>query len=32
MVEEAIGSRMEITVLGNGALVDAVAVPSELTD
>jgi S1-C subfamily serine protease len=32
MFEEAIGARMEITVLRNGALVDAVAVPSELTD
>ncbi len=31
MFEESIGSRMEITVLRNGALVDAVAVPSELT-
>jgi S1-C subfamily serine protease len=29
---EAIGARMEVTVLRNGALVDAVAVPSELTD
>lgn len=28
----AIGQRMEITVLRNGALVDAVAVPSELAD
>ena len=32
MFEESIGTRMEITVLRNGALVDAVAVPSELTD
>jgi len=32
MFEESIGARMEITVLRNGALVDAVAVPSELTD
>jgi S1-C subfamily serine protease len=32
MFEESIGVRMEITVLRNGALVDAVAVPSELTD
>ena len=32
LFEEAIGSRMEITVLRNGALVDAVAVPAELTD
>jgi hypothetical protein len=32
MFEEAIGSRMEITVLRNGALVYALAVPSELTD
>jgi S1-C subfamily serine protease len=31
MFEEAIGARMEIAVLRNGALVDAVAVPSELT-
>jgi S1-C subfamily serine protease len=30
LFEESIGSRMEITVLRNGALVDAVAVPSEL--
>ena len=29
---EAIGQRMEITVLRNGALVDAVAVPTELVD
>jgi S1-C subfamily serine protease len=29
---DAIGQRMEITVLRNGALVDAVVVPSELTD
>lgn len=29
---EAIGQRMEITVLRNGALVDAVAVPIELAD
>ena len=32
MFEESIGTRMEITVLRNGALVDAVAVPAELTD
>ena len=32
LFEEAIGQRMEITVLRNGALVDAVAVPAELTD
>jgi S1-C subfamily serine protease len=32
MFEESIGTRMEITVLRNGALVDAVAVPSELSD
>ncbi|HEU4515182.1 MAG TPA: trypsin-like peptidase domain-containing protein [Nocardioidaceae bacterium] len=32
LFEEAIGSRMEITVLRNGALVDVVAFPSELTD
>ena len=30
LFEEAIGQRMEITVLRNGALVDAVAVPAEL--
>ena len=29
---EAIGQRMEVTVLRNGALVDAVALPIELTD
>ena len=29
---DAIGRRMEVTVLRNGALVDAVALPSELTD
>jgi S1-C subfamily serine protease len=29
---DAIGQRMEITVLRNGALVDAVAIPSELAD
>jgi S1-C subfamily serine protease len=29
---DAIGQRMEITVLRNGALVDAVALPTELTD
>jgi S1-C subfamily serine protease len=32
LFEESIGARMEITVLRNGALVDAVAVPAELTD
>jgi S1-C subfamily serine protease len=32
MFEESIGARMEITVLRNGALVDAVAIPTELTD
>ncbi len=32
LFEEAIGRRMEITVLRNGALVDAVAVPGELGD
>ena len=32
MFEESIGTRMEITVLRNGALVDAVVVPAELTD
>jgi S1-C subfamily serine protease len=29
---DAIGRRMEITVLRNGALVDAVAEPTELAD
>jgi S1-C subfamily serine protease len=32
LFEESIGERMEITVLRNGALVDAVAVPAELDD
>jgi S1-C subfamily serine protease len=32
LFEDSIGSRMEITVLRNGALVDAVAVPAELSD
>jgi S1-C subfamily serine protease len=32
LFEESIGARMEITVLRNGALVDAVAVPAELGD
>ncbi len=32
MFEDAIGARMEVTVLRNGALVDAVAVPAELED
>jgi S1-C subfamily serine protease len=32
MFEEAIGRRTEITVLRNGALVDAVTEPAELTD
>jgi len=32
LFEESIGTRLEITVLRSGALVDAVAVPSELTD
>jgi S1-C subfamily serine protease len=32
LFEESIGTRMEITVLRNGALVDAVAVPAELDD
>ena len=32
LFEESIGARLEITVLRNGALVDAVAVPSELSD
>lgn len=31
MVEDAIGRRLEVTVWRNGALVDAVAVPRELT-
>jgi S1-C subfamily serine protease len=32
MVEDAIGHRLEITVWRNGALVDVIAVPQELTD
>ena len=32
LFEESIGQRIEITVLRNGALVDAVAVPTELSD
>lgn len=32
LFEEAIGTRMEVTVLRNGALVDVIARPSELTD
>ena len=32
LFEESIGSRMEITVLRNGALVDAVTIPAELPD
>jgi S1-C subfamily serine protease len=32
LFEESIGTRLEVTVLRNGALVDAVAVPSELSD
>jgi len=32
LFEDAIGARMEITVLRNGALVDVVAEPSELAD
>ena len=32
LIEDAIGSRVEITVLRNGALVDAVAEPVELAD
>jgi S1-C subfamily serine protease len=32
LFEESIGTRMEITVLRNGALVDTVAVPAELTE
>ena len=32
MVEAAIGKRVEITVWRNGALVDVIAVPRELTE
>jgi hypothetical protein len=32
MVEDAIGRRVEITVWRNGALVDVIAVPRELTE
>lgn len=32
LFEEAIGSRMEVTVIRNGAMVDVVAVPAELGD
>jgi S1-C subfamily serine protease len=32
MVEDAIGRRLEVTVWRNGALVDVIAVPRELTD
>jgi S1-C subfamily serine protease len=32
MVEDAIGRRLEITVWRNGALVDVIDVPRELTD
>jgi hypothetical protein len=32
MVEDTIGRRLEITVWRNGALVDVIAVPRELTD
>jgi S1-C subfamily serine protease len=32
MVEDAIGRRLEITVWRNGAFVDVIAVPRELTD
>jgi len=32
MVEDAIGRPLEITVWRNGALVDVIAVPRELTD
>ena len=32
LLDDAIGSRVEITVLRNGALVDAVAEPTELVD
>jgi hypothetical protein len=32
LVADAIGQRMEVTVLRNGALVDAVAYPSGLVD
>jgi S1-C subfamily serine protease len=32
MVEDAIGRRLEVTVWRNGALVDVIAIPRELTD
>jgi S1-C subfamily serine protease len=32
LFEEAIGSRMEVTVIRSGAMVDVVAVPAELGD
>jgi S1-C subfamily serine protease len=32
MLDDAIGARIEITVLRNGALVDVVAEPTELVD
>jgi S1-C subfamily serine protease len=32
LLDDAIGTRIEITVLRNGALVDAVAEPTELVD
>jgi hypothetical protein len=32
VLEDSTGARMEITVLRDGALVDAVAIPSEPTD
>jgi S1-C subfamily serine protease len=32
LLDDAIGSRVEVTVLRNGALVDAVAEPAELVD
>ena len=32
LLDDAIGTRVEITVLRNGALVDAVAEPTELVD
>jgi S1-C subfamily serine protease len=32
MVEDAIGRRVEITVWRNGALVDVIAIPRELTE
>ena len=32
LLDDAIGARVEITVLRNGALVDVVAEPTELVD